>query len=93
MQTIAGTQDGTEAVQKSHCDKMKTLRQRLRDNWFIAYDAEETAGAEIIRGLEAWRSQEENVWARQAAEQARTVPAAGVRENTRTESQKTMRKE
>ena len=91
MQTIAEQGDSERAVaaQKAHCASIKAIHQKLRENWFICYDYQQTLPAESIYSLEAWRGCEEHTWTRSAA-----VPeAAGVRENAREESQKVMRKE
>jgi hypothetical protein len=63
MQTIA-EEGGSATVeaQKSHCAQMKEIRERLKKNWFISYDLEETESAEEVTTVAAWRASESNVW-------------------------------
>ncbi len=42
-----------ENIQRQHCKKMKLLYERLKNNWFIVYDFEETATPEQICMLAA----------------------------------------
>lgn len=65
MQTIA--EDKDESVihtQQSHCSQLKALHERLRRNWFILYDYEETATPEEIKTVAQWRTSEDNAWRR-----------------------------
>lgn len=69
MQTIADAENG-EAVsaQHSHCAQLKLLHERLRQNWFILYDYEETAPADAVTTTAAWRASEECTWKRSEGE-------------------------
>ena len=82
MQAISSDGDAgrAAAVQKAHCAKMRTLYQRLRENWFILYDPEEIAAAEQVLTVEDWRTLDGNAWTGQGAD-------AGVRETGREEKQ------
>ena len=63
MQTIAdGDNAETVAVQQKHCEQLKTLHERLRKNWFILYDYEETAAANKITTVAGWRTSEDYAW-------------------------------
>lgn len=59
MQTIAD-EDNNEvlAAQHSHCSQLKTLHERLRKNWFILYDFEETESADNVTTVAEWRTLE-----------------------------------
>ena len=63
MQTIAEEKD-EEVVrtQRSHCSQLTTLHEKLRKNWFIFYDYEETESPEKIKTVAQWRTAEENAW-------------------------------
>ena len=63
MQTIAdGVGSATVEAQKSHCSQMKQIRERLKKNWFISYDLEETESPEEVTTVAAWRASDSNVW-------------------------------
>ena len=63
MQTIAdGVGSATIEAQKSHCSQMKQIRERLKKNWFISYDLEETESPEEVTTVAAWRASDSNVW-------------------------------
>ena len=64
METIARGNDRSRTVQrqKTHCQAMKQMYQRLRENWFILYDYEETASPEQIQSLYDWRNARDNCW-------------------------------
>lgn len=66
MQTIADTGNGEEIVseQRKHCSQLSRLHQRLRDNWFILYDYEETDSPEKITTVSEWRVSDDNAWRR-----------------------------
>ena len=89
MQTIAVQEAKGQVVeaQKHHCSAIRAIHERLRENWFILYNSEETAPAESVCSVEAWLSARDNVWAQQAAESRET---AGVRENVRKTEEKVM---
>lgn len=87
MQAIAAQgaerPDQVIAAQKGHCSRIRELHRRLKENWFILYDFQETAPAEHLLSAEQWLSGRDNAWAQ----------PAGVRENTRGGEQKAMHKE
>lgn len=96
MQTIAdrdASPDHVVAAQKGHCARVKEIHQRLKENWFIVYDCQETAPAESLFSVDMWLDAEDNVWAQAARQRelAGTVP--GMRENAGQEAQKTMQKQ
>lgn len=65
MQTIAD--DADESVvhtQRSHCAQLKALHKRLKENWFVLYDYEETESPNEITTVLQWRNSEENAWKR-----------------------------
>lgn len=63
MQTIADTDNGEViSAQHSHCSQLKTLHERLRKNWFILYDFEETASADSVTTVAGWRASEDYAW-------------------------------
>lgn len=63
MQTIADS-ESSEAVsaQESHCAQLKKLHERLRKNWFIIYDYEETESPEKVTTAAAWRASDDFAW-------------------------------
>lgn len=81
METIARDSDRSRVQerQKTHCRDMKELHRRLKENWFILYDYEETKDASHVQSLHAWRNAEDNRWT-QAAQSGSTV---GQREQKR----------
>lgn len=87
MQTISGEEDEHLVVdtQKSHCDAIRTIHQRLMENWFISYDYRETESPEHVQTVAAWRSSSDNKW-------AQTGIDTGVRTAARTEEKKVMQK-
>lgn len=63
MQTIANAEDdAVVAAQHSHCSQLKTLRERLRKNWFILYDFEETESADKVMTVAGWKASEDFAW-------------------------------
>ena len=63
MQTIADADNGEViAAQHSHCSQLKTLHERLRKNWFILYDFEETESADSVTTVAGWRASEDYAW-------------------------------
>lgn len=94
MQTIAA--QGAEhpervvSAQKGHCSRLRAIHQRLRENWFVLYDYQETAPAEDLLSAERWLSARDNPWAQPAGWER---DAAGVRENVRGGEQKVMREQ
>lgn len=57
MHTIAeSANDETVATQKKHCAQLAELYERLRKNWFITYDFEETESAEMVMTVAGWRN-------------------------------------
>ena len=73
MHTIADA-DTAEVVeaQRSHCAQMKTLYERLRKNWFVLYDFEETEDPESVTTVAHWRNSEDFAWG-DAARVAKTA--------------------
>ena len=66
MQTIADTGDDAAVVseQKKHCAQLSRLHQRLRENWFVFYDFEETESPEKITSASEWRASGDFAWKR-----------------------------
>lgn len=63
MQTIAERKDSKVIqTQKSHCEQLRVLHEKLRENWFIFYDFEETESPEVITTVTEWRMSEDNAW-------------------------------
>lgn len=64
METIAAPVDDEtiRAIQKVHCQRMKLIRQRLRENWFILHDLEETDTPETVHSVQAWQDPAKNPW-------------------------------
>jgi len=57
LQTIAeDSDDETIGTQKKHCAQMRILQERLKENWFISYDYDETEPPEKITTLSQWKS-------------------------------------
>lgn len=94
MQTIAaqGVERLEEVIeaQKSHCSRIKAIHQRLKENWFIFYDYQESAPAESLFSIDAWLSAQDNIWGRLSKRPEASVPSSGVRENSGGENQKAM---
>ncbi|MGN1249845.1 MAG: hypothetical protein ACI4XW_07160 [Candidatus Spyradocola sp.] len=75
MQTIANANNGEViAAQRSHCAQLRTLHERLRKNWFILYDFEETESSDSVTTITGWRASESYAW-----KDAERRPAAGQR--------------
>lgn len=63
MQTIADADNGeVVAAQHSHCSQLKTLHERLRRNWFILYDFQETESPDSVTTITGWRASDEYAW-------------------------------
>ena len=63
MQTIAtGSDADTVREQKQHCANLKLLHERLKENWFLSYDMEETAPPEELVSATAWRDRNQETW-------------------------------
>ena len=63
MQTIAEEEsEDVVHVQRNHCSQLSALHEKLRKNWFIFYDYEETESPEEIKTVAQWRTSEENAW-------------------------------
>lgn len=64
METISAPADPAAIadIQKAHCQRMQQVRQRLRENWFILQDLEETSSPETIHSLHAWQDPARNPW-------------------------------
>lgn len=54
--------DSVINVQKEHCSKMSVIRERLRKNWFILYDFDESQSPEVVTDVESWRNSEDYAW-------------------------------
>ena len=62
MQTIAAEEDEDVIhTQQNHCSQLKKLRERLRKNWFILYDFNETKSPEVIKTVTEWIDSESGV--------------------------------
>lgn len=97
MQTItdreAAQSDHVVETQKSHCARIKEIHQRLKENWFIMYNYQETAPAESLFSMDMWLDGQDNIWAQEARRQEISGTAPGMRENVRQKNQKTMQKQ
>ena len=51
-----------EEIQKLHCDRLDILHKRLRENWFVCYDYQETASANEVKTTQEWRRSNNNRW-------------------------------
>ena len=66
MQTIADTEDDSIAnIQRSHCAQLEALHKRLKENWFVIYDYEETESPDVITTISQWKTSEDNAWGEQ----------------------------
>ena len=66
MQTIADTEDDSIAnIQRSHCTQLEALHKRLKENWFVMYDYEETESPDVITTISQWKTSEDNAWGEQ----------------------------
>lgn len=63
MQTIADA-NNSEIVeaQHSHCAQLKTLHERLRKNWFIAYNFDENKPADSVTTVSGWKASSDFGW-------------------------------
>ena len=63
MQTIAESEN-TEIVpaQQHHCAQLKILHERLRQNWFVIYDYQETESPNSITTVSRWRTTGDFAW-------------------------------
>lgn len=63
MQTIADADNGgTIAAQHSHCSQLKELHERLRKNWFILYNFEETKSPDSVTTVAEWKTSTDYGW-------------------------------
>lgn len=64
METIAAPVDEAtiRKIQKVHCQRMKLIQQRLRENWFILHDLQETDTPETVHSVHAWQDPAKNPW-------------------------------
>ena len=64
METISEPTDKAAlvALQKEHCKRMAAVCQKLRENWFILQDLQETDSPESIRTLYSWQDPAKNPW-------------------------------
>ena len=63
MHTIAeSANEETVDTQKKHCAQLAELYERLKKNWFITYDFEETESAEKVMTVAGWRRSGDSVW-------------------------------
>lgn len=70
MKTIAESEnDEAVAEQSRHCSKMQKLHERLRENWFILYDYEQTAAPDVVTTVSEWRVSEGNAWRKEETQQ------------------------
>lgn len=72
MQSIAW-EKSPEVVnaQKTHCAQLRILLDRLRENWFISYDYEETASPDMVMTVSQWRGEDPVVQAEAGRTDAR----------------------
>lgn len=70
LQTIANAENNENVVaaQKNHCSQLSRLHQRLRDNWFVLYDFEETESPDQITSASEWRTSDDFAWKRDEKE-------------------------
>lgn len=63
MQTIADDDNGDVVVaQHSHCSQLKALYERLRKNWFVIYNFEETESPDSVTTVAGWRTSKNYAW-------------------------------
>lgn len=63
MQTIAEKKgENVIQMQRGHCSQLNTMYERLKKNWFISYDHEETESPEEIKTVVEWRSSSGFSW-------------------------------
>lgn len=63
MQTIVDADnDEVIAAQRSYCSQLRTLHERLKRNWFILYDFEETESPDSVTTVARWKDSEEYAW-------------------------------
>lgn len=68
MQTIAeSVDDSIVPAQRAHCAQLKALYARLRKNWFVIYDYQETEAPEQITTVSTWRTTDGNAWHEQGS--------------------------
>lgn len=63
MQTIAET-NSSEVIheQHIHCEQLASLHDRLRKNWFLLYDYEETKSPDSVETVAHWRNTKISSW-------------------------------
>lgn len=63
MQTISDVgNDETRAVQSKHCSLLRSLYEKLKENWFIIYDYQEIASPDEITSAAEWFDSEDSTW-------------------------------
>lgn len=63
MKTIAAAaNDDVVTAQHRHCSQLRALYEKLKENWFILYDYEETESPDSITTISQWRSADNNAW-------------------------------
>ena len=56
MQTIAETEsEETVSEQRIHCEQLRVIYERLRENWFILYDYKDVLPPETVTSVASWR--------------------------------------
>ncbi len=88
MQTVSESEADVRKTQAHHCSQMKQLHERLRKNWFIMYDYEETADAGQVLTAQQWALSEDNAWKQQAPQEL----VRDQRQQEQTVNNKVMRK-
>lgn len=70
MQSIALTnnEEKIKAQQHMHCDQIKLLCERLRENWFILYDYNELSDANEIVKAKDWIISGDSKWSKESQE-------------------------
>ena len=53
-------------TQEQHCNNLKLLHKRLKENWFISYDYDENNPPNSIYTLEEWKDSRDNQWFKHA---------------------------
>ncbi|MGN0680083.1 MAG: hypothetical protein ACI4JS_10510 [Oscillospiraceae bacterium] len=67
MQSIALTdnEENVKSQQHIHCEQIKLLCDRLRENWFIFYDYDEVSAADEVVSVDNWIISSDNMWSKE----------------------------
>ena len=78
MQTIAeSNSEDVVAAQHKHCDQLKMIHERLRKNWFVLYDYEETETADRITTVSSWRAADDQAFGRKSTDEGTITDRRG----------------